>query len=165
MQKQSIRDLLERANNAAWEASKDGVKFLRTPRDQAIVVHQDVDLYEVQLHTIHSTRNLRECVLEYAYTVGENEDWTKPYQERKPEEFPNTEEMLLEREAELAVLTLLQFRPKRSVVGLLFDVEETAKQAAAAVHGVLWQDAQLRLPVWAHHALAAGWTAPEGWRP
>jgi len=165
MPRQSLRDLLDRINNVPWETSKDGVKFLRTPRDQAIVVHQDIDLYEVQLHVIYPTSDMRQCTLDHAYTIGENEDWTKPPQEIKPENFPNTEEMLLEREASLALLTLVQFRPKRSVTGLLFDVEETAKQGAEAVYRTLWQDAQLRLPVWAHQALAAGWTAPEGWQP
>ncbi len=148
-----------------WETSKDGVKFLRTPRDQAIVVERDLEVFEIQLHLIQGSPYLRAYTLEHDYTLGENVDWTKPYKERPPEAFSSVEEMLLERETDLALLVAVRFGPRRSSAGLLFGTEESAKEAAIAAHKALWDDAKLRLPLWAHHALAAGWAAPEGWQP
>ena len=149
---------------AVWETSREGVKFLRTPRDQALVVSRDLDIYELQFHDIALTRT-NVCTLQYGYTLGENVDWSKPYQERSLKDFASAEEMLIERETDLATLVALRFGPKRSCVGLMFGTEEKAQDAARAIHQALWSDAKLRLPLWAHHALAAGWTAPEGWQP
>lgn len=150
---------------SAWETSREGVKFLRTPRDQAIVVSKDLDVYEIQFHTIRTLQDLRTCELDQEYTLGENIDWSKTYQERPAEDFDSVEAMLIERETDLALLIALRFGPKRSCTGLLFGTEQNARSAAISAHQALWEDAKLRLPLWAHHALAAGWTAPEGWRP
>jgi hypothetical protein len=151
--------------DSAWETSREGVKFLRTPRDQALVVSRDLDLHEIQFHMIQSHADLRTCTLHLDYTLGENVDWTNPYQERSPADFDSVEDMLLEREADLVMLIALRFGPKRSCVGLLFAREEDAREAVKAAHKALWDDAKLRLPIWAHHALGAGWTPPEGWQP
>jgi hypothetical protein len=168
---ESVADLPKRAQElgltqSAWETSREGVKFLRTPRDQALVVSRDIDLYEIQFHTIQTGPDLRSCALRLEYTLGENVDWTKaPYQERPASQFDSVEEMLIERETDLVLLIALRFGPRRSCVGLLFGNEEHARNAVIAAHKALWDDAKLRLPLWAHHALAAGWTAPEGWQP
>jgi len=168
--KKSVADLPKLAQEfgltgPVWETSREGVKFLRTPRDQALVVSRDIDLYEIQFHTIQTGSDLRSCTLRLEYTLGENADWTKPYQERSPQQFATVEEALIERETDLVTLIALQFGPKRSCVGLLFGNEDNARNAVTTAHQALWEDAQLRLPLWAHHALAAGWKAPEGWQP